>query len=79
MTPSRPRIDSLTGVGDRVLRLIPRVLRDNVRQSDYVFRSGGDEFLVMLSADEDAARAKAAAIQYVRQADRRMYAHKHHL
>jgi diguanylate cyclase (GGDEF)-like protein len=49
--------------GDRVLQLIASLLRERVRQSDYVFRWGGDEFLALLSCDEAAARAKAGEIQ----------------
>jgi diguanylate cyclase (GGDEF)-like protein len=50
--------------GDRVLRLIADILRDHVRQSDYVFRWGGDEFLVMLTCDEESARKKAREIRH---------------
>lgn len=35
-------------VGDRVLRSIARVLRDNLRVSDVVARYGGEEFLILL-------------------------------
>ncbi|ADO47049.1 diguanylate cyclase [[Enterobacter] lignolyticus] len=35
--------------GDDVLRRISQVFYDNVRSSDYVFRYGGDEFIVMLT------------------------------
>ena len=49
--------------GDRVLQLIATLLRERVRQSDYVFRWGGDEFLVLISCDEPAAREKAREIK----------------
>jgi diguanylate cyclase (GGDEF)-like protein len=49
--------------GDRVLRTIGDVLRAQTRQSDYVFRWGGDEFLVLLSADEARAIVKADDIR----------------
>jgi hypothetical protein len=49
--------------GDRVLQLIASVLRDRVRQSDYVFRWGGDEFLVMMTCEEQTARRKAQEIK----------------
>jgi diguanylate cyclase (GGDEF)-like protein len=50
-------------IGDEVLRLIAEGIRVHVRRSDYVFRWGGDEFLVLMSCDEDRARTKAAEIQ----------------
>ena len=45
--------------GDKVLQAVGHILRTHTRQSDYVLRWGGDEFLVLLSADEASARAKA--------------------
>jgi diguanylate cyclase (GGDEF)-like protein len=50
-------------VGDDVLRLIAELIRKHVRRSDYVFRWGGDEFLVLLSCDERQALGKARDIQ----------------
>jgi diguanylate cyclase (GGDEF)-like protein len=35
--------------GDEVLRQVARLLRDNVRDTDYVARLGGDEFAVLLT------------------------------
>ncbi|MFW0766637.1 diguanylate cyclase [Trabulsiella odontotermitis] len=35
--------------GDEILRKISQVFYDNVRSSDYVFRYGGDEFLIVLT------------------------------
>ena len=55
--------------GDEVLRLVADVIREHVRRSDYAFRWGGDEFLVLLSCSEEDAAAKAAAIQYAFAAD----------
>lgn len=49
--------------GDRVLRTMASILRGQTRQSDYVLRWGGDEFLVLLSADETNARKKAEQIR----------------
>jgi diguanylate cyclase (GGDEF)-like protein len=46
--------------GDKVLRVVGRVLRENVRDSDLVGRLGGDEFAVVLAkASAEDARAKA--------------------
>jgi diguanylate cyclase (GGDEF)-like protein len=49
--------------GDRVLQLIADLLRNTARQSEYVFRWGGDEFLLMLACDEATAAAKAQQVQ----------------
>lgn len=46
-------------VGDRVLETIGRVLRGHVRETDYVFRWGGDEFLAIITCDEVHAALKA--------------------
>jgi diguanylate cyclase (GGDEF)-like protein len=49
--------------GDKVLETIGAILRTRTRQADYVFRWGGDEFLVLLSADETGAAEKAQVIR----------------
>ncbi len=49
--------------GDRVLQLIAVLLRRASRQSEYVFRWGGDEFLLMLACDEASAAARAQEVQ----------------
>ena len=49
--------------GDEVLKTMGAILRELTRQADYVFRWGGDEFLVLLSATEPEARNKAAQIR----------------
>jgi len=49
--------------GDVVLQTLGSILRTRTRQADYVFRWGGDEFLVLLSADEPQAMAKAQEIR----------------
>jgi len=49
--------------GDVVLQTLGSILRARTRQADYVFRWGGDEFLVLLSADEPQAMAKAQEIR----------------
>jgi diguanylate cyclase (GGDEF)-like protein len=49
--------------GDLVLQTIGTILRTQTRQADYVLRWGGDEFLVLLSADETQASVKAQEIR----------------
>ena len=49
--------------GDRVLREVAGFIVRNVRGADYVFRWGGDEFLVLLSCAEEAARRRGDALQ----------------
>jgi diguanylate cyclase (GGDEF)-like protein len=51
--------------GDRVLRYVAGFLKRHIREADYVFRWGGDEFLVMITcvggeAEHKARRLKAA-------------------
>ena len=48
--------------GDRVLREVAALL-SNIREADYVFRWGGDEFLILLSCGEDEARRRGTALQ----------------
>ena len=45
--------------GDRVLHYVARFLKRHIREADYVFRWGGDEFLVLITCSEDEARRKA--------------------
>jgi diguanylate cyclase (GGDEF)-like protein len=49
--------------GDRVLREVAAYLLGNIREADYVFRWGGDEFLVLLSCGEEEARRRGTALQ----------------
>ncbi len=49
--------------GDRVLQEVADFLMHNIREADYVFRWGGDEFLVMWSCREAEAHRRAAALQ----------------
>ena len=47
-------------IGDAVLREVASVLRSNVRTLDYIYRYGGEEFLILLPRT-DEARALAVA------------------
>jgi diguanylate cyclase (GGDEF)-like protein len=49
--------------GDRVLQQVAAFLTRNVREADYVFRWGGDEFLVLMSCHEREAMRKGADLQ----------------
>lgn len=49
--------------GDRVLKDVAVFLLRNIREADYVFRWGGDEFLVLISCSEEEALRRAAALQ----------------
>jgi diguanylate cyclase (GGDEF)-like protein len=49
--------------GDRVLREVAAFLLSNIREADYVFRWGGDEFLILLSCSEEEARMRGTALQ----------------
>jgi len=49
--------------GDRVLRYVATFLKRNIREADYVFRWGGDEFLVMITCLGDEANRKAARLK----------------
>ena len=49
--------------GDRVLREVSSFLLRNIREADYVFRWGGDEFVVLISCVEQEAGRRAVALQ----------------
>ena len=49
--------------GDEFLRLVGAVLRREVRESDYVIRWGGDEFLLVLACGHAEAQSKAAELK----------------
>jgi diguanylate cyclase (GGDEF)-like protein len=49
--------------GDRILTTIGAFLRRQVRESDYVIRWGGDEFLLLLTCGYGEAQRKAAELK----------------
>jgi diguanylate cyclase (GGDEF)-like protein len=49
--------------GDRVLREVAVFLLRHIREADYVFRWGGDEFLVLISCGEQEAIRRARELQ----------------
>jgi diguanylate cyclase (GGDEF)-like protein len=48
--------------GDNVLRTLGALLRRHVRQSDYVIRWGGDEFVLLLTCTVTEAAVKAGEL-----------------
>lgn len=49
--------------GDRVLRYVAGFLKKHIREADYVFRWGGDEFLVLITCDGIEAKRKARVLK----------------
>jgi len=49
--------------GDHVLTYVARFLKRHIREADYVFRWGGDEFLVLITCAADEAAKKAAQLK----------------
>jgi diguanylate cyclase (GGDEF)-like protein len=50
-------------VGDRVLERVAQRLRENTRLDAIVARNGGDEFVIVIQADEKAARALISRLE----------------
>jgi diguanylate cyclase (GGDEF)-like protein len=50
--------------GDRVLKEVAAFLVKNIREADYVFRWGGDEFLVLITCNEAEAIRRARDLQH---------------
>ncbi len=50
-------------VGDRVLQYVARFLKRHIREADYVFRWGGDEFLILITCTGEEARKKAGGLK----------------
>jgi diguanylate cyclase (GGDEF)-like protein len=51
--------------GDAALRLVAEFLRKNVREADFLFRWGGDEFLMLLTCTEAEAERKGSELRRV--------------
>lgn len=49
--------------GDRVLQYVAHFLKRYIREADYVFRWGGDEFFVLLTCTGEEAQRKAAVLK----------------
>lgn len=57
--------------GDRVLKTIGAFLRKQVRESDYVIRWGGDEFLMLLTCGYGEAQRKADELKVAFERERK--------
>jgi diguanylate cyclase (GGDEF)-like protein len=49
--------------GDRVLQYVARFLKRHIREADYIFRWGGDEFLVLITCAAGEAQRKAMGLK----------------
>jgi diguanylate cyclase (GGDEF)-like protein len=49
--------------GDRVLQYVARFLKRHIREADYVFRYGGDEFLALITCAGEEARRKGLRLK----------------
>ncbi|GAB3372971.1 diguanylate cyclase [Spongiibacter taiwanensis] len=48
-------------MGDKLLSLVAKRLRSNLKQSDFIARMGGDEFVIVMQSDSEKAAATAVA------------------
>lgn len=53
------------GAGDQVLRLVAKALRNSVRETDFVARVGGDEFVILAALDGGRASIEHIAERIV--------------
>lgn len=51
--------------GDTVLRRMSQILRDNVREGDFVARIGGDEFVVLVPDEVESRAAESLAARLI--------------
>lgn len=49
--------------GDKVLQYVARFLRRHIREADYVFRYGGDEFLALITCSGEEAERKGRSLK----------------
>lgn len=49
--------------GDRLIRQVAQLLQRHTRADDYVFRWGGDEFVLLMTCTETEARRKATKLK----------------
>jgi diguanylate cyclase (GGDEF)-like protein len=49
--------------GDRVLRYVASFLKRHIREADYVFRWGGDEFLILITCPAEEAERKVRRLK----------------
>ena len=43
-------------IGDKVLQKVAKTIKNSIRDSDYPFRIGGDEFLILIFSNKDALK-----------------------
>ncbi|PLX86494.1 MAG: hypothetical protein C0617_00855 [Desulfuromonas sp.] len=66
-------------IGDRMLQAVARRLREQVRQADTVARFGGDEFVIMLEADQDIQEVVLVAKKILQSLQRPIELDEHQL
>lgn len=63
--------------GDEYILLCATILKNAVRNTDYIFRMGDDEFLVIIPNATDVIAKKVIDTIHEKIADDRMYQNKH--